>query len=266
MGKRNREMKLGGMAGAAGIAALMLWACEEGGTTPDNGAALSNISAPDSVYAGYPRLYDPPCTLKVAFDFNPAKVGAVEVAATLDSGATWIPVATLTPSGSGKAQIVWPLDRDADTGHFDYFGYKEAYLKLTDKATGLSLPSGKFNIIGNMPFILTSPKGGETFSVKDSIPLLYGVNTHLTAQIKPCIRPNDSAIQWKALENFTSTTVVLSKRGPVRTVIQKFTLAYFDTALAWTGKWADHPLQVMLKDYGSGGKIKLSGLITITPD
>jgi hypothetical protein len=253
--------------GTAGIAALLLWACDEKGTTgPDNGAILSDVSALDSVYAGYPRLYDPPCTLTVSFHYNPAKAGAIEVAATLDSGISWIPVATVAPNGPNPAKVVWPLDRDDDTGHFDFFGYKEAYLKITDKASGQSIQSGKFNVIGNMPFILDSPKGGETFALKDSIPLQYGVNTHLTAQIKPCIRPNDTTIQWKALEKFTSSTTTTYQRGPVRAFVQKFTPAYFDTALAWTGKWADHPLQIMLKDYGSGGKIKLSGLITINPN
>ncbi|MEO7425646.1 MAG: hypothetical protein ABI036_10695 [Fibrobacteria bacterium] len=251
--------------GSAGIAALMIWACDEGGTAPDDSAALSGISAVDSVYAGYPRLYDPPCTVKVSFNYNASKVGAMEVAATLDSGKTWIPVATLAANGSKPAQVTWPLDRDADTGLFDFFGYKEGYLKVTDKSSGLSIQSGKFNVIGNVPFILTSPTGGETFSVKDSIAMTYGVNTHLTAQIKACIRPNDSAIQWKPLEKFTSSTTLTFQRGPARSFVQKFTLAYFDTALAWSGKWATQPLQIMLKDYGSGGKIKLSGLITVTP-
>jgi hypothetical protein len=262
MGKRD----LGSILVPAGMAALMLWACEEGGTAPDASAALANVSALDSVYAGYPRLYDPPCTLKVSFDYNASKVGAMEVAATLDSGKSWFPVATVAANGSKPAQVAWPLDREADAGHFDYFGYKEGYLKITDKATGLSIQSGKFNIIGNMPFMLVSPKGGETFTLNDSIPLSYGVNTHLTAQIKPCIRPNDTAIQWKALESFTSRTTLTYQRGSIRSFVQKFTLAYFDTTLAWTGKWADHPLQIMLKDYGSGGKIKLSGLITIAPN
>jgi hypothetical protein len=255
----------GSILAPAGIAALMIWACEEGGTAPDDGAALSGISAVDSVYAGYQRLFDPPCTVKVSFNYNASKVSAMEVAATLDSGKTWIAVATVASNGSKSAQVVWPLDRDADTGHFDFFGYKEGYLKITDKSSGLSIQSAKFNIIGNVPFILTSPTGGETFSVNDSIPMAYGVNTHLTAQIKPCIRPNDSAIQWKPLERFTSSTTLTFQRGPARLFVQKFTLAYFDTALAWSGKWATQPLQIMLKDYGTGGKVKLSGLITVTP-
>ncbi|MBW8889385.1 MAG: hypothetical protein JF616_16640 [Fibrobacteres bacterium] len=250
----------------AGLAALLFWACDKSATGPGNGTAFGNLSAPDSVYAAYTRLYDPPCTLTVSFNYDPAKQGGVEVAATLDSGISWIPVATIAPGGPNPAKVVWPLDRDADTGHFDFFGYKEAYLKLTEKASGQSIQSGKFNVIGNIPFVLNSPKGGETFAVKDSIPLQYAVNTHLTAQIKPCIRPDDTTIQWKALEKFTSSTTLTFQRGPIRSFVQKFTLAYFDTTLAWTGKWADHPLQVMLKDYGSGGKIKFSGLIAITQD
>ncbi len=250
----------------AGIAAMMFWACDPSATAPGNGVAFGNVSAPDSVYAAYTRLYDPPCTLTVSFNYDAAKSGSIEVAATLDSGKSWIQVMTVAPTGPNPAKVVWPLERDADTSHFNFFGYKEAYLKLTDKVSGQSLQSGKFNIIGNMPFILSSPKGGESFAVKDSIPLQYSVNTHLTAQIKPCIRPNDSAIQWKALEKFTSSTTLTYQRGPVRSFVQKFTLAYFDSALVWSDKWATQPLQIMLKDYGSGGKIKLSGLIAITPN
>jgi hypothetical protein len=160
--------------------------------------------------------------------------------------------------------VVWPLNTDADTGHFAFFGFKEAYLKISDTMSGVSVNSPAFAIIGNMPFILTSPRGGETFSVHDSIGIVYSVNTNLTAQIKPCIRPNDSAIQWKALESFTSVTTLTYQRGPVRSFVQKFSLAYFDSTQQWSDKWTACPLQIMLKDYGSGGKIKLSGLITIT--
>jgi hypothetical protein len=242
------------------------FACNSGTGPDDNDAAiLSNVSALDSVYTGYYRMYDP-CTLKVSFNYNASKVSTIDISATLDSGKSWIPVSTVTPSGSNTATVVWPLTTTADTGHFNFFGYKEGYLKIVDKKSGTSINSHTFNIIGNAPFALTSPKGGETFSVNDSISLIYSINTNLTAQIKPCIRPNDSTIQWKALESSSSTMSTTYQRGPVRSFVQKFTLVYFNGLLNWTDKWADHPLQIMLKDYGSGGKIKFSGLITINPN
>jgi hypothetical protein len=252
----------------AGIGAVLFCCCDNGtgpkGGTPDNSPALSNVSAPDSVYAGYFRLYDPPDTIRLSFNYNASKVTSIDVSATLDSGKSWIPVATVMPNSSNAATLVWPLNTDADTGHFSFFGFKEGYLKISDNASGASVNSPTFSIIGNRPFILTSPKGGETYSINDSIGLIYSVNTHLTAQIKPCIRPDDSTVQWKALESSTSQTTLTYQRGPIRSFVQKFTLAYFDSTLQWSDKWADHPLQVMLKDYGSGGKIQLSGLITIT--
>jgi hypothetical protein len=246
------------------IAAAVFLGCGDTATDPDNSPALSAISAPDSVYAGYFRLYDPPCTVSVSFKYNSEKVSSIDVSATVDSGKTWIPVATVTPDHSNSAKVLWPLNTDADTGHFAFFGYREAFLKISDAASGVSITSPAFSIIGNTPFILTSPKGGETFSVHDSIGIVFSVNSNLTAQIKPCIRPDDSAVQWKALESYTSVTTLMSQRGPIKSLVQKFSLAYFDSTQQWSDKWAACPLQVMLKDYGSGGKIKLSGLITIT--
>ncbi len=252
---------------AVGAVVLMLSGCDNA-TGPDgasdNSPALSNISAPDSVYAGYFRLYDPPCTLSVSFDYNSSKVSSIEVSATLDSGQSWIPVTTVVPNGTNTATVVWPLTTDADTGHFAFFGFKEGYLKISDKLSDTSINSPVFGIVGNTPFVLTSPGGGETFSVDDSISIVYSVNTQITAQIKPCIRPNDTTIQWKALESYTSNATLTYRRGPIRSFVQKFTPAYFDSTLGWSDKWTDHPLQIMLKDYGSGGKIQFSGFITIT--
>jgi hypothetical protein len=56
------------------------------------------------------------------------------------------------------------------------------------------------------------------------------------------------------------------QRDPVRSYVQKFTLVYFNGLLNWTDKWADHKLEIMLRDYGFGGKSKISGLITINPN
>jgi hypothetical protein len=253
--------------GITGVGVVFFCCCNTG-TGPDgasdNSPALSNISAPDSVYAGYFRLYDPPCTLSVSFDYNSSKVSSIDVSATLDSGKSWIPVTTVVPNGTNTAKVVWALTTDADTGHFAFFGFKEGYLKISDKLSGASINSPMFSIVGNTPFVLTSPRGGETFSADDSISIVYSVNTQITAQIKPCIRPNDTTIQWKALESFTSNTTLTYQRGPIRSFVQKFSLAYFDSTLEWSDKWADYPLQIMLKDYGSGGKIQFSGLITIT--
>lgn len=242
----------------------IFFACNSGTGPDDNNAAiLSNVSGLDSVYTGYYRMYDPPCTLKVLFNYNASKVSTIDISATLDSGKSWIPVSTVTPSGSNTANVVWPLTTTADTGYFNFFGYKEGYLKIVDKKSGTSINSQTFNIIGNAPFTLTSPTGGETYSVNDSISFVYSVNTHLTAQIKVCIRPNDNAIQWKALESSSSSLSTTYQRGPVRSFVQKFTLIYFDGLMNWTDKWTDHKLEIMLRDYGFGGKSKLSGLITI---
>jgi hypothetical protein len=245
----------------------IFFACDSGTGPADNNAAiLSNVSALDSVYTGYYRMYDPPCTLKVSFNYNASKVSTIDISATLDSGKSWIPVSTVTPNGSNTATVVWPLTTTADTGHFNFFGYKEGYLKIVDKKTGTAINSQTFSIIGNAPFVLTAPTGGEIFSVHDSISLVYSVNNHLTAQIKLCIRPNDSTIQWKALESSSSSMITTYQRDPVRSYVQKFTLVYFNGLLNWTDKWADHKLEIMLRDYGFGGKSKISGLITINPN
>jgi len=254
------------------VAALTLWGCGDNGTGPDNRPALSNVSALDSLYAGYLLLSgDPPDTLRISFDYNSSKVTSIDVSATLDSGKSWIPVATVTPNGSAMATVVWPLNTDADTGHFHFFGIKEGYLKISDKASVASINSKPFSIIGNTPFILTSPLGGETFSVSDSISVLYGYNTNLSNAI-PCIRPNDPDsvnFPWVALGNANSVKVTSYQRGPIRLHVQKFTLTsdFFkgvtSTYNFWD-EWGKYPLRIKLRDYGSSGKSVNSGLITIT--
>ena len=258
--------------GITSIGTAFFCCCDNGTGPNDNSPALSNVSALDSIYAGYLLLSgDPPDTLRISFDYNPSKVTSIDVSATLDSGKSWIPVATVTPDGSTTAKVVWPLNTDADAGHFNFFGIKEGYLNISDKASGASIDSKTFDIIGNTPFILTSPLGGETFSVSDSISVLYGYNTNLSNAI-PCVRPNDpdsANFPWVALGNANSVKTISYQRGPIRSYVQKFTLTsdFFkgitSTYNFWN-EWEKYPLRIKVRDYGSSGTSVSSGLITIT--
>lgn len=242
--------------------AVLLGGCGDNAVGPKTSAALSNVSPMDSVYAGYPLIdnNERPDTLKVSFEYNASKVTSISVSATLDSGKTWIPISVIAPNASNRATVVWPLCSDADTAHFNYFGFKEAYIKIADTASGASITTEKFAVVGSVPFVLAAPLGGETFSINDSIAIRYDVNIDLTAQVTPCVRPHDTSILWVALTTSNSADSIPSIRYPLKSHIRKFTLATFSS---WSTQWADHPLQIMLKDYGPGKKTTYSGLIAI---
>ena len=73
--------------GITSIGTAFFCCCDNGTGPNDNSPALSNVSALDSLYAGYLLLSgDPPDTLRISFDYNSSKVTSIDVRATLDSG------------------------------------------------------------------------------------------------------------------------------------------------------------------------------------
>jgi hypothetical protein len=249
-------------AGFACAAAVVSTGCADNASGPDNGPAFSNPTKLNTaVYVSYP-LIDPARlkldTLKLSFNCNSSKVKSIKVDATLDSARTWIAVATITPGGSNKASVTW-IPKDAAQTTFNYFGFKDCYIRIRNPETDSSITTDTFKVIGSVPFVLIAPIGGETYNKSDSLKVLYSQNKDRTAQITVCAKAGPDSIDWA---KDIGITVQISKVLPIYNysttfVPQELALdrpGYFDLSM---------PLQLLLADYGPNGKRILSRNITI---
>jgi hypothetical protein len=233
-------------------AAMMIFSgCGDSGTNP--------VAGLDTLYAAY-ESSDKPDTVNLSFVYNSSKVSSINVEATLDSGVSWITIRSITANSSNKATVQWLLN--SDTVNFNYFGIKNAYIRISnaDSSSDLIL-SDTLKIIGLTPFILTSPKGGESYSVSDSIEVLYSTNSDLVARVVACFRPNDTAFDLVGLEDDNSAALtVISTEYTIKNFSRKFCLSGFTDL---TSAWLTYPLQICIRDYNSDMRITL-GDITIT--
>lgn len=242
-------------------AAVVLTGCGDNVTAPDNGPAFSNPTKLNThIYLSYtspdPLLKSD--TVKLSFDYNSSKVKSIKVDATLDSARTWIPVATINSDGSGKASVTW-VPKDAAKTTFNYFGFKECSIKISDPETDAFITTDTFKVLGSIPFVLISPRGGETFNKTDSLKVLYASNQDLTSNITVCAKAGPDSISWA---QGIGKTVKISQDLPIKNMSTTFIpeeLAleqpgYFDLSM---------PLQLLLADYGPNGKRIQSGNITI---
>lgn len=245
------------------VAAMCLTGCGDEAAGPDNGPAFSNPTklAATRVYVSYstpdPQLKSD--TVKLSFEYNSSKVKSIKVEATLDSAKTWIPVATITPDGSPKASVTW-VPKDAAQTTFNYFGFKECFIRISDPETDAFVTTDTFKVLGSIPFVLISPRGGETYNKTDSLKVLYSNNADLTSiVITVCAKAGPDSIGWA---QGIGKTVRISQDLPIKNMSTTFIpeeLAldqpgYFDLSM---------PLQLLLADYGQNGKWIQSGDIAI---
>jgi len=149
---------------------------------------------------------------------------------------------------------------DADSAIKGFFGYKNGYIRISDPTTSVSITSDTFRILGALPFVLTSPRGGETYLITDTVNILYCQNQDLTANITVCAKTTDK-VDWA---QDIGATALISKTLPIRNLSTKFVpndlandpekSVYFNFT---------SPLQILLADYGENGKRISSGTITI---
>ncbi|MBN1307517.1 MAG: hypothetical protein JXA18_06345 [Chitinispirillaceae bacterium] len=241
------------------VAAFALAGCGDGGTGPDDAPAFSNVSEFAPFYVAYlsPDPFEKPDTVKVSFDYNSAKIKSIKVTGTLDSGTTWIPVASITPQSSNKASIVWvPF---TDMVHFSYFGVKQCRLKIEDPLSDAGCATDSFDVVGNIPFMLTAPEEGEVFRISDSITVFYAQNQDLTARLAALVFPdiNDDSTSV----SLPNPTLLPNSRDFIRYLQTTFSLDdprfNYDTA-------AMPNINIMVADYGTQVVQKVSGPITIT--
>jgi hypothetical protein len=236
--------------------------CFDNGTGPNNDPPFSNLTKLSAghryvAYRAPPNQTEKLDTVKISFKYNSSKVSSIKVQATLDSAKTWIHIATITPS-SNSALIQW-VPKDAAQTAFNFFGFKECYLQISDTTSGESITSDTFQTIGAIPMALISPKGGEVYDATDSIKVLFSHNQDITANVEVCAKAGPNAPDWA--RNF-GTTIIISKTLPIKNVSTTFVpqvvaeekSGYFDYT---------YPLIILLADYGPNGMKIPSGEITI---
>jgi hypothetical protein len=237
--------------------------CLDGGTGPNDDPAFSNLTKLNDghryvAYLAPPNQTEKLDTIRFTFKYNSSKINAILVQATLDSGKTWITISEMTPNNSNSASLQW-VPKDAAQTMFNFFGFKECYLRISDPATDEHITSDTFQTIGAIPFVLISPTGGETYGKTDSIKVLFSNNQDITGNVEVCAKAGPAAPDWA--RNF-GTTVLISKTLPVKQVSTTFVPQevaqekpdYFDFT---------YPLLVLLADYGPNGKRITSGEIIV---
>jgi hypothetical protein len=245
--------------GSTGVSACLLSGCGDSGTSPNNSPAFSNVSKFEPFYLAYisPDPIYKPDTIKASFDYNSSKVKSIEVSITLDTGKSWVPAASITPQSSNKASIAWPPL--SDPANFGYFGGKRCFLKIEDPVSKDAISTDSFMVIGNIPFMLIAPTGGETFRISDSINVFFCQNQDLTSNLKALVYPNI---------NDDSNSVTL--KNPALLPNSRDFIRYFQTTFSFDDtrfnydRTAMPKIKILVGDYGVQVVIRESGPVTIT--
>ena len=241
------------------IAAAMLLGCGENGTNPDQSPALSNMAKlGDKLYVAYksPDVLEKFDTVNISFDYNASKVKSIDIRAMLDSEKTWISLGTVIPDNSKKASFAWVPKNDSII--FDYCGRKEAFIRVQDGISNEHIDSDSFLIIGRVPYALFSPKSKETFSIADTIQILYTQNQDLSSNISVGFlvagEPDFVNIADK------NKSEKLSQSLPIKTFLTNFIPLDFTEEAR---NFAD-PITIFIADYGSSSLVLKADSIIIT--
>jgi hypothetical protein len=244
------------------VFAALLGGCNSSPTAPDNSPIVSNLV----VLGGklYDVAYKSPDlthlnkvdTIKISFSYNSSKVKSIAVRATIDSQKTWLAVADVSPTGSGKADLAWIPKNDPAA--FAYFGKKEAYVRVLDTISGEHIDSDSFSIYGSVPYVLSSPKRKESFAATDTISIAYMQNQDLSSNISVgFIIPSDTG--YVNISD-RSEAVLISRSLPIKNFVMKFVPQDFaDKAGNFSA-----PITIFIADYGGPSTILQADSITIT--
>jgi hypothetical protein len=239
--------------------AALLLGCVDKGVTPDNSPAFSAMARlGDILYVAYKPPLDVPGksdTVTISFNYNVSKVKSIAIRATIDSQKTWIVLADLAPNSSNKAVVRWvPKDEPAV---FGYFGKKECFVRVSDGLTQEHIDSDSFLICGNVPFVFVSPKSKDTFSLGDTVPIVYSQNqdrsSNLTAGF---LVAGDTGFVNISDKNGTEK---ISVSLPIKNFITKFIPRDF---AGRARNFAD-PITIFIADYGGAGAILKADSISI---
>ncbi len=242
------------------LAGLLLSAMMTGCSNPPLGpAGFSEITAlAGKRFAAYPSFdrKSKPDTVAFSFRFTGTGPEGLSVAATIDSGATWLPVSPLSVNGR-MASLAWVPGND--TANFGYFGEQQCFLRI-EGDNSVTAESDRFTIIGSRPLVLDHPSGERVFSLHDTITLQYRVNTDRISHIR--IFFAHELMDWKEISGQSSVTE--SGNPPLKVFEFPFVPLAYDTLVS---DHLDLSFRFLLKDYSSPfpNSALISDSFTLTP-
>jgi hypothetical protein len=237
--------------------------CNDSGTGPNNDPAFSDLSSLGTKpYVAYttPDGFEKPDTVKLSFNYNPSKMSSILVQATLDNGATWNTVSTLTPGSATRATVQW-IPKDADSATRNFFGFKTGTLKLSDPGSAEAIESESFTLIGAVPLKLIKPTGGETFGINDSVIVEYSANMDLLSNIQAFFK-TDRMSNWN---EFVDDELLNSPHPPIMNLKKWFIPSQLDASIIAEAENFAQPIKILLQDYSNDLAVAKTDYITITP-
>jgi hypothetical protein len=255
---------IGKMICYAAIAAFLLIGCHKNPVVVDTSPAFSNLNTlgDNKTYTTYTykdRWKKKLDTLTVSFDYNTLKVQSISIKVTLDSEKTWLPIATLSPGGSGSDTVHWIPKSSSDVSK--YFGIKRCFVRISDTITDSSITSDTFSLIGAIPVVFLDSLGNDTFHMADSIKVKFGVNMDLASSIRTFFK-TDSMNSWI---EFTNDSNLPSPYDPQIVNTQRCLIPDKVDPSRVDAKNFAQPIKILIKDYGVGTSQLTSDYITIVP-
>jgi hypothetical protein len=231
--------------------AFLLIGCKgNNGLDPDSPAFGNATTLGDGkVYVAYPfrdqwkKKLD---TVSLSFDCNESKVQSISVSATIDSGRTWLPIATIAPAGSKTYTVCWTPKSSADFPK--YFGIKRCFIRIADTVTDQRIDSDTFPLAGAVPLVLLKSLDNDTFHMSDTIKVQYGANMDMASHIQTYFR-TESMENWVEFRNDSKLP------SPDAPLIQNLQRCFIPDAVDSTVKIEARnfiePIKILLKDYSS---------------
>ncbi|MBN1306369.1 MAG: hypothetical protein JXA18_00530 [Chitinispirillaceae bacterium] len=243
-----------------GLLAVLLPTCER--PPSSEYPAFSDLTAlTGKRFVAYvsPDRKSKPDTIVISWNFSGMMMQSINAEATVDSGGSWILLPEVLHDGGNQATLRWvPGD---DTVHFSYFGEKECFIRISDTSSAVVIESDRFLILGPHPIILLAPRGGETFSLNDTVSINYQTNNDRISNIRVFFM-HDEMTDWKEISETTLRTD--DSNPPLRSFTTYFTPFIWDTLIT---NHHGAPIRFLLKDYNSPlpNSSIISDAITVQP-
>jgi hypothetical protein len=251
------------MIGHSVTTALLLIGCDgNNGVNPDK-PEFGNVTAlgGGKIYVAYlsptarKQKLD---TVTVSFEYNSSKAKSIFVKATIDSGKTWLPVATIAPNGSNVETVRWIPKNSSIVAKF--FGVKRCFIRIADTVTNAYIDTDTFPLVGAVPMVLLNSLDNDTFRMNDTIKVQYGANMDLASNIQTYFK-TDSMEDWV---EFVNDSKLPSPDSPTILNKQKcLILASVDSMVKIEAHNFAQPIRILLRDYSSSDLLLITGYITI---
>jgi hypothetical protein len=256
---------IGNVMNLAVMAALLLIGCvPESGTNPD-GPAFADLKklGDNKTYVAYPfpdpwkKKLD---TLTLTFECNPSKINSISIAATIDSGKTWIPVTSVSAPFSKNLSVYWVPKNSSMVPK--YFGIRRCFIHIADTTTDAFIDSDTFPLVGAASIVLLDSLDRSVFKTTDTINVRYGANMDLASNIQTYFK-TDSMDNWV---EFVNDSRLPSPDAPIIVNRQKrLVLSAVDSMVKIEAKNFTQPIRILLRDYGAADCLIMTGNIVIVP-